>query len=97
MTLTAEDQIGEMANLDAEIPNGYKSTKIIPNDWEIKPFGQMAEITMGQSPIGTSYNRNGVGVPLINGPTEFTKKHPIKIQWTTQPTNYVKMAIFYYA
>ncbi len=73
---------------DVGIPAGYKLTELglIPEDWEVKPSGQMAEITMGQSPIGISYNRKSIGVPLINGPTEFTKKHPIKIQWTTQPT-----------
>ena len=66
MVLVTEEQISKIANLDAEIPNGYKSTElgIIPNDWEIKPFGQIAEITMGQSPIGASYNRNGFGVPF---------------------------------
>lgn len=77
---------------DVGIPAGYKLTELglIPEDWEVKPFGQMAEITMGQSPIGISYNRKSIGVPLINGPTEFTKKHPIKIQWTTQPTKLCK-------
>ena len=25
-------------------------------------------------------------VALINGPTEFTGKYPIKVQWTTSPT-----------
>jgi type I restriction enzyme S subunit len=45
---------------------------------------------MGQSPEGISYNKMGAGVPLINGPTEFTDKYPIKIQWTTQPTKTCK-------
>ena len=45
---------------------------------------------MGQSPPGTSYNRSGVGSPLINGPTEFTELHPVKVQWTTQPARFCK-------
>ncbi|HYU76590.1 MAG TPA: restriction endonuclease subunit S [Ktedonobacteraceae bacterium] len=57
-------------------------------EWEVKKLGEIAEIVMGQSPIGTSYNRNGNGYPLINGPTEFTDKYPIKIQWTNQPTKF---------
>jgi len=40
---------------------------------------------MGQSPPGNTYNRAGHGLPLINGPTEFTDRSPIKIQWTTSP------------
>jgi type I restriction enzyme S subunit len=59
-------------------------------EWEVKKLGEIAEIIMGQSPLGTSYNRDGNGYPLINGPTEFTDKHPIKIQWTDQPTKFCK-------
>ena len=74
------------------IPKGYKPTEVgvIPGDWEIKRLGDAAEVVMGQSPIGTSYNRCCIGAPLINGPTEFTEKHPIKIQWTSQPTKFCK-------
>ena len=48
----------------------------------------ISEVIMGHSPPGYSYNNNGIGVPLINGPTEFTKRNPIKKQWTTEPTRY---------
>lgn len=43
---------------------------------------------MGQSPPGTSYNRNGHGAPLINGPTEFTARYPVPKQWTTAPVRF---------
>jgi len=71
---------------------GFKKTEIdeIPRDWDRRSFGDVAEVIMGQSPGGTSYNQMGTGVPLINGPTEFTDKYPIKIQWTTQPTKTCK-------
>lgn len=59
-------------------------------EWEVKKLGEITEVVMGQSPMGTSYNRDGNGYPLINGPTEFTDKHPIKIQWTNQPTKFCK-------
>lgn len=47
-----------------------------------------AEVIMGQSPPGDSYNQIGNGVPLINGPTEFTERYPVKIQWTTNPSKF---------
>lgn len=50
------------------------------------PLGSIAEVTMGQSPPGSSYNARGIGLPLINGPTEFTNYNPMKIQWTKTPT-----------
>lgn len=70
----------------------YKQTEIgfIPEDWDATTLGNVAEVIMGQSPKGTSYNRDGNGLPLINGPTEFTKKYPIKVQWTTEPTKLCK-------
>lgn len=59
---------------------------VISPPWEMKPLGDVAEVIMGQSPPGTTYNQHNDGTPLINGPTEFTDKFPIEIQWTTQPT-----------
>ncbi len=40
---------------------------------------------MGQSPPGEHCNRNGQGVPLLNGPTEYGLEHPEPVQWTTDP------------
>ncbi|GGU26642.1 restriction endonuclease subunit S [Lentzea flava] len=51
-------------------------------------FGEVAEVVMGQSPVGSSYNRDRIGVPLINGPTEFTAHSPIPKQWTTAPVRF---------
>jgi type I restriction enzyme S subunit len=67
---------------------GYRETSIgwIPTEWEALTLGECAIVTMGQSPDGTTYNSSGIGTPLLNGPTEFTNKYPIKIQWTSAPT-----------
>jgi type I restriction enzyme S subunit len=51
-------------------------------------LGDVAEILMGQSPPGASYNSVGTGTPLLNGPTEFGARHPIEKQWTTQPVRH---------
>lgn len=71
---------------------GYKQTKIgwIPDDWMAGKLADIAIITMGQSPDGKSYNKIGQGLPLINGPTEFTIKHPVRKQWTSSPTKICK-------
>jgi type I restriction enzyme S subunit len=52
-------------------------------------LGDIAEIIMGQSPIGSTYNNKGVGTPLINGPMEFGNNSfskTILSKWTTKPT-----------
>ncbi len=58
----------------------------IPEGWEVKALGEFAQITMGLSPKGDTYNEDGIGTPLVNGPVEFGEKFTKKIKWTTAPT-----------
>ncbi|EMA6011168.1 restriction endonuclease subunit S [Salmonella enterica] len=46
------------------------------------PFSHIAEIIMGQSPKGEEVNNEGIGLPLLNGPTEFTDRYPAPVQHT---------------
>jgi type I restriction enzyme S subunit len=66
----------------------FKQTEIgeIPEECECRKVGEVCEVIMGQSPPGNSYNDIGVGLPLLNGPTEFGETTPIPVQWTSQPT-----------
>ncbi|MGZ3236629.1 MAG: restriction endonuclease subunit S [Burkholderiaceae bacterium] len=45
----------------------------------------IAHVIMGQSPDGSTYNKLGIGTPLLNGPAEFGEITPVAIQWTTAP------------
>lgn len=57
--------------------------------WEEKELGDMAEITMGQSPSGDTYNDKGEGLPLINGPVEFGPdqlSETVVTKYTSKPT-----------
>lgn len=76
-----------------KIDSGYKMTEagVIPEDWEVKLLEEIAYVIMGQSPLGSTYNKVGEGIALINGPTEFTGTFPVKVQWTTQPTKICKV------
>ena len=56
--------------------------------WKKSQLGEITTITMGQSPKGHSYNQDGVGSPLLNGPTEFGLHHPMPMQWTTEPVRF---------
>lgn len=60
-----------------------RDTENLPEGWKQSPLGHCSEIVMGQSPKSESYNRDGIGVPLINGPTEYGSKYPSPLQWTT--------------
>ena len=43
------------------------------------PFSEIAEVVMGQSPTKENVNTEGMGSPLLNGPTEFTTRNPIPV------------------
>ena len=45
-------------------------------------IADFVDIVMGQSPPGGTVS-GGVGLPLLNGPTEFGPHHPTPIQFTT--------------
>lgn len=48
-------------------------------------LGDIAEVVMGQSPAGETCNQEYVGMPLLNGPTEFGVRSPTATQFTTDP------------
>lgn len=45
--------------------------------------GDMATIILGLSPRSITYNRDGRGLPLVNGPADFGAVYPDRERWTT--------------
>ena len=61
--------------------------------WDEKKLIEVCVLIMGQSPSGETYNTDGIGTPLINGPVEFGKEpfsKTIMSKFTTDPTKYCK-------
>ncbi len=59
------------------------------SEWNSTSLGKIAEIIMGQSPTGETCNDDGIGAPLLNGPTEFGNSYPDPVQYTTDPKKLV--------
>ncbi len=76
-------------NLEATLRTLYKKFFMVstpnklPLGWKIAPFSDIATVIMGQSPEGDDCNNDGLGEPLLNGPTEFGFYSPFPVQWTT--------------
>jgi len=66
----------------------------LPDGWRWARLGEVCEVVMGQSPPGASYNSDGRGVLLLNGPTEFGAMHPTPVQWTASPTRIARPGDF---
>ena len=60
----------------------------IPLDWKECTLSDIANITMGQSPDGTSYNEIGEGILFYQGSTDFGNRFPSVRQYTTAPTRF---------
>ena len=57
----------------------------MPNDWREGALSEIATITMGQSPDGSSYNEDGIGTIFYQGRAEFDSRFPTRRLFTTQP------------
>lgn len=55
----------------------------IPEGWDIVPLGDLASITMGQSPKSEYYNTDGIGEPFHQGVAEFGEHFPTTRKWCT--------------
>lgn len=62
----------------------------IPKGWSNKTLSQIANITMGQSPEGSSYNEEGNGTVFFQGSTDFGWLFPATRQYTTSPARIAK-------
>jgi type I restriction enzyme S subunit len=58
----------------------------IPEGWEVKELDEVATCFMGQSPKGDTYNNDGVGTPLLNGPADYKNGALFGRTYTTAPS-----------
>ena len=63
---------------------------LIPEGWHVGTLSEIADITMGQSPSGSSFNEDGRGIVFYQGRTEFGFRFPSIKLFTTEPTRYAE-------
>lgn len=62
----------------------------MPEGWKVGKLSDIAEITMGQSPDGKSYNENGEGTVFYQGRAEFGTRFPTRRLFTKEPKRIAK-------
>ena len=62
----------------------------MPDEWKVGKLSEIAEITMGQSPDGKSYNEDGIGTVFYQGRAEFGTRFPTRRLFTTEPKRIAK-------
>lgn len=62
----------------------------VPEGWKVGELKDIANITMGQSPAGESYNEDGNGMVFYQGCTDFGTRFPTIRKYTTEPTRFAR-------
>ncbi|AUR52354.1 restriction endonuclease subunit S [Aquella oligotrophica] len=63
---------------------------LIPASWSVGKLGEEFNITMGQSPVGSSYNESKEGMIFFQGRTDFGTRFPSIRLFTTEPKRIAK-------
>lgn len=63
----------------------------LPEGWRMGKLTEIANIIMGQSPEGETYNTDGNGMIFYQGRTDFGRRYPTARVYTTNPTRYAKI------
>ncbi len=69
-----------------QLLTGKKRLKGFGGEWKEVRLGEIARITMGQSPDSKYYNEIGLGLPLIQGNADIQDKKSIQRFWTSSIT-----------
>lgn len=56
------------------------------DDWEVGTIIDEFRLTMGQSPASTTFNTEGIGIPMFQGNADFGFRFPKNRIYTTEPT-----------
>ncbi|MBW2343916.1 MAG: restriction endonuclease subunit S [Deltaproteobacteria bacterium] len=82
--------------MDAEtarlFPDSFEDSALgkIPKGWRVGTVGDDFNLTMGQSPPGSTYNEVGEGLPFFQGKADFGFRYPSVRVYCTAPTRLAK-------
>jgi type I restriction enzyme S subunit len=74
-----------------QLLTGKKRLPGFSGEWKTKKVGEIGELTMGQSPPGTSYTSNEKYYPLINGAIELREDGIFISKYTREPTRFAEI------
>ncbi len=80
------------AAIAALFPDSFEDSKLgpIPVGWHSGPLDIEFNVTMGQSPPGTTYNEISEGMPFYQGRADFSFRFPKRRVYCTEPTRFAK-------
>ena len=92
--LTTQDKVIELKERlisEKQRQKKYLLQKIFASASNYKYLEEFSVITMGQSPASSSYNANGIGLPLVQGNADIQQRIMCPRMYTSNPTKKCKM------
>jgi type I restriction enzyme S subunit len=77
----------------ALFPESFEESELgpVPKEWVFSSLGNSFELTMGQSPLGDTYNHSEDGLPFYQGRTDFGFRFPTKRIYCNAPTRLARI------
>lgn len=82
---TPNDDMPAPGNAGDDLPAPGIAGDALPAGWRSTTLGEVADIEMGQSPPGHTYNDRGEGLPFLQGSAEFGDDYPMPNRWCSEP------------
>ena len=84
--------VGMDAETAALFPAEFEDSALglIPKGWKVGPLEEIADIVMGQSPPGETYNEEGNGLSFYQGTRDFGFRFPSRRIYCTAPTRFAE-------
>ncbi|MBW1929893.1 MAG: restriction endonuclease subunit S [Deltaproteobacteria bacterium] len=81
------DALGLPERILRLFPDCFQESELgpIPEGWEVTTIGTEFNLTMGQSPPGSTYNEKGEGFPFFQGRRDFGFRYPSNRVYCTAP------------
>lgn len=83
----SREPVGMAPEIAALFPDSFHDSPLgkIPKGWDVSTVGKEFELTMGQSPPGSTYNEDGGGLPFFQGRRDFGFRFPTQRVFCTAP------------
>ncbi|MGU3231654.1 restriction endonuclease subunit S [Vibrio cholerae] len=75
-------------------PDAFEESELgwVPKGWKPSNVGAEFDVTMGQSPPGSTYNELGIGIPFFQGKTDFGFRYPTNRIFCSEPKRLAEKA-----
>lgn len=90
--MEGQKPIGMDTETAALFPSVFQDSPLgkIPKGWKVTTINEDFNLTMGQSPPGSTYNEDGNGIPFYQGRKDFGFRYPTRRVYCTAPKRFAE-------